>query len=103
MEIAVAILIILCAIIVAALVFAGWLIVAVVRLIGRAMGMGNETTRQTAPRPAASPPPNRRVKCAHPRCRADNPESAHFCRRCGKVINLPQAPAPAVARRVAMW
>ncbi len=104
MEIAVAILIILGVIVVAALVFAGWLIVAVMRLIGRAMGMGNENSRQnSAPRPAATPPPQRRVKCAHSRCRADNPESAHFCRRCGKVIRLPQAPAPAVARRVAMW
>jgi hypothetical protein len=105
MEIAVAILIIIGVVIVAALVFAGWLIVAVVRGFGRMLGMGNNSARQASHVSGSSP---HRVRCAHPKCRADNPETARFCRRCGKVIRLPQpqaagARAPAVARRVAMW
>ena len=101
MDIAIGILIVLGVIIVASLVFAGWVIVAVVRLIGRAIGMGEQPRNPSQPPRLAPSHSPRRVRCAHPKCRADNPESAHFCRRCGKVIHLPQAPA--VARRVAMW
>lgn len=102
MEIAVAILIIIGVVIVAALVFAGWLIVAVLRGFGRLFGMTNNSGRHVS---GSSP---HRVRCAHPKCRAENLDTARFCRRCGKVIRLPQphtaaAPAPAVARRVAMW
>ena len=103
MEIAVAILIIIAAVIIAALVFVGWVIVAVLRLLGRAMGMGGEHSRQRHAPSLVSTASQRRVRCAHPKCRAENSSSARFCRRCGKVIQLPQAPAPAVARRVAMW
>lgn len=105
MEIAVAILIIIGVVIVAVLVFAGWLIVAIVRGFGRMLGMGNNSGR---PASQASGPLPHRVRCPHPRCRAENLETARFCRRCGKVIHLPQpqtaaGQAPAVARRVAMW
>lgn len=106
MEIAIAILallVIIGVIAVAALVFGGWLIIATVRLVGRVLGMGSRQSvqgRRHAPRLAATPAA-RRTRCAHPKCRADNPEDARFCRRCGNVIRLPRAQP--VARRVAMW
>jgi hypothetical protein len=78
---------------VAALVFGGWVIVAILRLAGRMLGG------------LFAPPPAPRlnvqlVRCGHPRCRADNPGRARFCRRCGKMLH---APRPAVARQAAMW
>jgi len=104
MEIAVAILIIIGVVIVAVLVFAGWLIVEIVRGFGRMLGMGNNSGRLTSHVSGSLP---HGVRCPHPKCRAENLDTARFCRRCGKVICLPQpqtaAQAQAVARRVAMW
>ena len=78
---------------VGALVFGGWVVVAVVRLVARLLG----GLFGSAPAPLPSIPS---IRCARGGCRADNPGRARFCRRCGKML---QPPAPAVARRVAMW
>ena len=92
-EIVFTILIIAGLVLVSALVFGGWLIVAIVRLISRALGGG----RSSAP-PAALP---NVVRCAHAGCRAVNPGRARFCRRCGKILGMSEPAAP--VRRVAMW
>lgn len=91
-ETIVVILVVAAALLVGALVFGGWLIVAVVRLISRALGGGRPAGH------ALPAPPS--VRCLHPRCRAGNPASARFCRRCGKMLHVPE---PAAARQVAMW
>jgi hypothetical protein len=89
-------LIVIGVLLVSALVFGGWLIVSIVRLIGRAVG--------PSPRPNALPAPAlNRVRCGRQGCGAENPTPARFCRRCGRILNLQQAAAPAPARRVAMW
>ena len=78
---------------VGALVFGGWVIVAIVRLAARMLG----GLFSSAPPPLPRVPV---IRCARGGCRADNPGRARFCRRCGKML---QAPEPAVARRVAAW
>jgi|GEM_PF-1921470 len=76
----------------AAMVFAVWLFVSVVRLIGRGL----------AALVSDGQPPVRRfgaVHCPRRGCGAVNPQTARFCRRCGQL--LPEAPA--ARRRAAMW
>jgi hypothetical protein len=94
MEIFIAILIFIAVVIVGALVFGGWLIVAAVRLIGRALGGGAPAY------PAHRMPmlPNL-VRCGHAGCLAENPRRARFCRRCGRVLGARDA---RVMRRVAL-
>jgi hypothetical protein len=75
------------------LVFGGWVIVVVLRLVGRILG----GLFAPAPAPRAILPV---IRCGHPKCRATNPGRARFCRRCGKMLQLSD---PAVARKVAMW
>jgi hypothetical protein len=77
--------------VVGVLVFGGWAVVSVLRLMGRILfGAG----------PSRQPPPlSDGVRCANPGCRADNPGRARYCRRCGRTL---YAPHPAVARRAAM-
>jgi hypothetical protein len=99
MEILVAILVFVAVLIVAGLIFGGWVIVSVLRLLGRLVGGG----RSAGP-PARLPPPLRRVQCPHTNCRAANAPSARFCRRCGRAVDEYAArPGPVVVRRVAMW
>ena len=89
-------LIVIGVLLVSALVFGGWLIVSIVRLIGRALG--------PSPRPNALPMPAvNRVRCTREGCRAENPTPARFCRRCGRILNVREAAATAPSRRVAMW
>jgi hypothetical protein len=76
---------------VGALVFFGWLVVAFVRLVARALGGG----RDAEPTPLAH-----RARCRHAGCRAENPHAARFCRRCGRPIAGREV---VVVRRVAMW
>ena len=99
MEILVAILVFIAVLIVAGLIFGGWVIVAILRLLGRALGGGGTGT------PAARmPPPPRRVGCPYTNCRAGNLPNARFCRRCGRPVAASRAGGPpAVVRRVAMW
>lgn len=98
MEVIVVILVFLGVIFVAALFLGGWIIVAIARLLARALSGGA---------PAASarvPPPLHRVVCPHANCRSTNDASARFCRRCGRPVDARhegrQGP---VVRRVAMW
>lgn len=92
-ELFIAILVFLALIFLGSLVFGGWLLVSVARLIGRAVGAGGR--RQAG---ALSQPHT--IRCTHERCRAVNPERARFCRRCGKMFAVQET---AVVRRVAMW
>src|SRR5262245_6251798 len=79
-----------------AVLFGGWLIVAIIRVIFRIIGT------------LISPTPTRRivmtsapmVTCPNGRCRGPNPLAARFCRRCG--VALPTA-QQVTARRVATW
>jgi hypothetical protein len=82
---------------VTALLFGGWVVFTIVRLIVRGVGALVE-----------GPPPQRALaqsvpqgaRCANPKCRMTNPTTAQFCRRCGSA--MPQAQRVAV-RRAAMW
>src|SRR3954452_17908237 len=100
MDIVVAILIFIGVIIIVTLGFGGWVIVAIIRLMTRALGGGG---RSHAP-PPRLPWSGRGNPCAYSNCRAVNAPTARFCRRCGR----PVAPGTvqrnaAVVRRVAMW
>ena len=98
MEIAITILVIIGVVLVTALVFGGWVIVAFIRLIGRAIG------GSPAPRPGALPPAGAQwARCGRANCRAMNPEPARFCRRCGRMLHAPAPAVAAASRKVAMW
>ena len=104
MDIVLAILIFLGVVIVSVLFFGGWVIVAIVRLLARALGGGRAPlppARETpVRRPGARVPPPARLVCGHDNCRGDNAAGARFCRRCGRPVGAGQR---AVVRRVAMW
>ena len=83
-------------VLVSALLFGGWVIVAIVRAIAGAL----------APRPRVAPAPGpapNRVRCDRPNCLADNPGRAQFCRRCGRTLLVRQPAVRAPVRRVAMF
>ena len=63
-----------------ALVFGGWVLVVIGRFAFRLLG------GLFGAHPAGVGPPPHFVRCPHARCMADNPHSARFCRRCGKVL-----------------
>lgn len=65
------------------LLFTGWVVFTVVRLIGRSIGflLGPDRGRAAEMLPGAV---DRR--CPNPTCRATNPVSARFCRRCGRSL-----------------
>ena len=82
---------------VASVVFGAWLIVMAARFVWRRVfGMPSPHAR----RPIALLQTSARNQCVRPLCCAENPPTARFCRRCGRV--LPAAQQVAV-RRVAMW
>jgi len=74
----------------ASIVFGGWLLVMIVRLIGRSIGFALGGSRYDA---AEMLPGNVDRRCGNPSCRARNPVSAKFCRRCGRAMlgGAPQA------------
>lgn len=77
------------------LVFGIWLAVTIIRGVARGFTHligGNQ--------PATLPQMGRGIACSNPSCRAPNPGTARFCRRCGR--ELPQAQRVSV-RRAAMW
>ena len=95
MDVFVAILIFIGIVVVSVLFFGGWMMVAIVRLMARALGGGGG--RAYAPQP---PPRPQLVACPHDNCRAQNLAVARFCRRCGRPVSHATG---AVVRRVAMW
>jgi hypothetical protein len=65
----------------ASLLFGGWLLVSVVRMLGRGIGFllgpGRGTVAEMLPGAVDR-------RCGNLACRAANPVSARFCRRCGR-------------------
>jgi hypothetical protein len=78
---------------IAAALFGGWIIVSIVRLIGRALS-GQRPAGPVQQSFGAGP------TCMNDRCRTPNPPGAQFCRRCGQAIGPSQRVA---VRRAAMW
>lgn len=88
MEVFLTILLFVIVMIIAAVLFAGWMVVMVLRaglnlvgalgrwMTGRSAGRG-WAIRQRKPR---------LIPCANPQCRAGNPQAARFCRRCGQPL-----------------
>ena len=90
MDIFVGILVVFGIALVGALIFGGWVIVAVVRLFARMAAAIFQPRASVLP---AAP----FVRCGHAMCRADNPGRARYCRRCGRMLHVAE---PAMARRV---
>ena len=98
------ILIFIAVIAITAVLFGGWLIVAVIRLISRmlmAPFRANAEPQLTRILPGDAAATATTIRCANDRCRAENPAVASFCRRCGSPART--AVQPVQARRVAMW
>jgi ribosomal protein L40E len=81
---------------VTAVLFGGWLIVVIVR---GGIGIMNHLLGGSSARPMSLPGQNNTI-CPQANCRAANPASAAFCRRCGR--QMPRAQRVTV-RRAAMW
>ena len=98
----VTILIFVAVIAITAVLFGGWLILAIINLIGRLLfaplrkGGAPESTLVL---PAGETTTT--IRCPNDRCRAENPVIASFCRRCGSPARA--AVQHVQARRVAMW
>jgi hypothetical protein len=75
-----------CVIFVTMVLFGGWFIMTIFRLIGRAI-TGNTGNRMMS---------SNAKGCANPACRTINPTHANFCRRCGANLVNPQAHAVAM-------
>jgi hypothetical protein len=92
--------------VITALVFGGWLLLAILRLVGKGIGAMLGVTRSHPP--LLPPAPPHTVRCGFEKCRAINAERARFCRRCGKMLNvaatrqMPPVPRQVVDRRVAV-
>jgi|SRR3954451_17144495 hypothetical protein len=84
---------------VTALLFGGWVIFTIVRLILRGVGALFDVPTANPPPPLTQSAPQG-ARCGNPKCRSNNPATAQFCRRCGSA--MPQAQRVAV-RRAAMW
>jgi hypothetical protein len=94
MEWAFTILIFMGVIAVTALIFGVWIIATIVQLVFR--GVGAIFLPPKLPQISAA----RGMICQNNQCRAANPGTASFCRRCGR--QLPQVQR-VTARRAAMW
>jgi len=82
----------------AAMLFTGWVMFIVVRaLIFGVMSMFG--VRRTMPLPMPMRP-TATVRCQTQGCRAINPADARFCRRCGRGLPAAQ---PVQVRRAAVW
>src|SRR5688572_7528161 len=92
-EAIVTILIFIGVIAVTVLLFGGWLVVALVKGVVRALGGGQPAN---AGYHALATTPDK-VRCFRPRCHAENPRGGRFCRRCGCSLEA-GAPPHAQAR-----
>ena len=81
-EAVVTVLIFIGVIAVTVLLFGGWLVVALVRGVVRALGGGQPG--QSGYSALATTPD--KVRCLRPRCHAENPRGGRFCRRCGTSL-----------------
>jgi hypothetical protein len=82
-----------------AILFGGWVIVSIVRLLASAATTVFAPNHPTAPNQLTSAPLST-VRCGNRACLAQNPATARFCRRCGH--GLPAA-ARVQVRRAAVW
>jgi hypothetical protein len=91
-EAVVTILIFIGVIAVTVLLFGGWLVVALVKGVVRALGGGQGHAGAYS---ALATTPDK-VRCFRARCHAENPRGVRFCRRCGYSLEagaLPHAHA----------
>src|SRR5437870_695960 len=73
--------------VITALLFGGWVIFIILRLIFGGLAALFSATR--CPRRFTTIP-QATVTCANPRCRGANPIAARFCRRCGVALPMAQ-------------
>ena len=102
----VTILIFIAVIAITAVLFGGWLILAVISLLWRTLMAPFRKAPSSAlilPQDgvSSSAAAATTIRCPNERCRAENPAGAAFCRRCGTPVR--GAVQPVQARRVAMW
>jgi hypothetical protein len=64
-----------------AVVFGGWVVVSLVKLVIRGLRSLTEPAGTQVPLPLPG-----QVRCARMNCAADNPRDARFCRRCGAEL-----------------
>jgi len=96
-ETIVTILIFVAVIAITAVLFGGWLVLTIVRALGRAI---LPPKREAEELPMLQTTSAITACCRNDRCRAENPAAASFCRRCGTSMRaVQQVPV----RRVAMW
>src|SRR4051794_29259218 len=85
-----------------ALLFGGWLVFTLIRLVLRAIGAVVSPAQLPPPVPQEASRANAThgVRCANAKCRHVSPATAQFCRRCGGALPAIQR---VPTRRVAMW
>jgi hypothetical protein len=92
-----------------ALLFGGWVIFAILRLIVRGFVSLVDPAPPAPARPLQRPGTSpvlpvssdaQGLRCTHEGCHQMNPTTAHFCRRCGRALPTPQRVG---VRRAAMW
>lgn len=98
-EIAIFVLIVVGVVGLTALIFGGWLLVVVVRLISRGIAALLGVPNYARPRLASAA----MLRCPRARCHAENHPSARFCRRCGSGMNANLQRTPVKVRRAAIF
>lgn len=83
-----------------ALLFGGWVVFSLIRLVFRGLAAIVAPAQPRMPQMAQHATPAIGYRCANPKCRHVNPAVAQFCRRCGAGLPTVQRVA---TRRVAMW
>ena len=76
-----------------AVLFGGWLLVALMRGLGQAINflIGGGVPSQLPVPPAITA---NGVRCPRARCHAENPRGVEFCRRCGRSLRAEQHVPP---------
>ena len=85
-----------------ALLFGVWIVVGILRLIIRGVAAIFVAPRPRSLRPLVQNGANQTIQCASNACRATNPATARFCRRCGQAVPAAQRVA-ATRCRAACW